>query len=346
MITLADGSKTAFMGSANESFSAWRLNYELVWEDSSAEAVTWVQEEFDALWTHHGAVPLAEFIVDDIERLSRREVIGVGEWKGKPETEHEAPAPASVFVESPVYRKQVGLWEHQKFFVKLAFDAHLNEPGGARFVLADQVGLGKTIQLAMAAELMALVGDKPVLVLAPKTLLWQWQDELMELLDLPSAVWNGQQWVDENEIEYPPSGPEGIRKCPRRVGLVSTGLVTAKSEAAEFLKAMSFECVIVDESHRARRKNFGDGEDGERPDPNNLLRFLYDISSRESQISRLGRSLTITLSSPMSRDGTNYPQDGILPSALPVSQFDGKLSSWNPIPGGFELEFLDHRGGG
>lgn len=58
VITLGDGSKTAFMGSANESFSAWRLNYELVWEDSSAEAVIWVQEEFDALWTHHAAAPL------------------------------------------------------------------------------------------------------------------------------------------------------------------------------------------------------------------------------------------------------------------------------------------------
>ena len=35
------------------------------------------------------------------------------------------------------------------------------------------VGLGKTIQLAMAAMLMALWGDKPVLIIAPKPLLWQ-----------------------------------------------------------------------------------------------------------------------------------------------------------------------------
>ena len=35
----------------------------------------------------------------------------------------------------------------------------------------------------MAAELMALVGDKLVLILAPKALVWQWQGELMELLD-------------------------------------------------------------------------------------------------------------------------------------------------------------------
>ena len=29
VITMADGSKTCFMGSANESRSAWRMNYEL-----------------------------------------------------------------------------------------------------------------------------------------------------------------------------------------------------------------------------------------------------------------------------------------------------------------------------
>lgn len=56
--------------------------------------------------------------------------------------------------------------------------------GGARLVLADQVGLGKTVQLAMAALLMALdePAGGPILVLAPKPLLQQWQDELMELL--------------------------------------------------------------------------------------------------------------------------------------------------------------------
>ncbi len=83
-------------------------------------------------------------------------------------------------------------------------------------ILADQLGLGKTIQLAMAAQLIALVGDKPVLVLVPKPLIWQWQDELRNLLDMPSAVWNGRQWVDENGIEYPNAGPESIRACPRR----------------------------------------------------------------------------------------------------------------------------------
>ena len=32
VITLADGSKTSFMGSTNESLTAWKLNYEMVWK--------------------------------------------------------------------------------------------------------------------------------------------------------------------------------------------------------------------------------------------------------------------------------------------------------------------------
>lgn len=281
VITLADGSKTAFLGSVNESKSAWTLNYELLWEDPSSEAVQWVQEEFDALWTHHAAVPLAEFIVEDIRRLSRRIVIPeVKDWVDESKHNGEDPKAASVFVEAPVYRKQVGLWEHQKYFAKLAFDAHLHNPGGARFVLADQVGLGKTIQLAMAAELMALTGDKPVLVFAPKTLIWQWQDELQELLDMPSAVWTGKQWVDENEVEHPASGPEGIKKCPRRLGIVPMSRATFGCPDAELLKTLDFECIIVDEAHNARRKNLGDDRDGEKPDANNLLAFLYEMSTR------------------------------------------------------------------
>ncbi|MCX7408760.1 MAG: phospholipase D-like domain-containing protein [Planctomycetales bacterium] len=281
VITLADGTKTAFLGSVNESKSAWTLNYELMWEDPSPEAVEWVQEEFDALWQHHAAVPLAEFIIEDIERLSHRTVItSIQEWTDEAKAKAEDPPPAAPIVESPVYRKQAGLWEHQKFFVKLAYDAHLHNPGGARFVLADQVGLGKTVQLAMAAELMALVGDKPVLVLAPKTLLWQWQDELQELLDVPSAVWTGKNWVDENEVEYPAFGPEGIKKCPRRVGIVPTSRATFGCADAELLKTLSFECIIVDEAHNARRQNLGDGRDSEKADPNNLLAFLYEMSPR------------------------------------------------------------------
>lgn len=273
VITLNDGKKTTFMGSVNETYSGWKLNYEILWEDDSQEAIDWVQEEFDFFWNSPYAVPISDFIIEDIKRISERKVINsVEEWKEQPEA-------ASTVVESPVYRREFGLWEHQKFFVNLAFNAH-KKPYGARYILADMVGLGKTVQLALSAQLMALYGDKPVLIIAPKTLLWQWQDEINSLLDMPSAVWTGREWVDENGVHYPSTGDAGIKKCPRRVGIISQGLITAGSESIQHLLSMDYECVIVDEAHRARRKKYIPGKEDAKPDPNNLMKFLLQISNK------------------------------------------------------------------
>lgn len=275
VITRPDSTQTCFMGSANETYSGWRMNYELVWQDDSLDAVQWVQDEFDALWQHPAAQPLSEAVISDIGRIAYRVEVTLPVWRNNPD-------PAAPVVESPVYRQENGLWAHQKYFVKKAFEAHRR--GGARYVLADQVGLGKTIQLALAAYLMALYGDKPVLVLAPKTLIWQWQDEIKTLLDMPSAVWNGRQWVDENGIEYAARGIQELRNCPRRVGIVSQGLITNGGEAADHLRAMEYECVIVDEAHRARRRRIDEAAAAEHPEPNNLMRFILEIGPRTKSL--------------------------------------------------------------
>ncbi len=289
VITLQDGSRTCFLGSTNESKSAWRMNYELVWEDRSPEAVAWVQEEFDALWGSPSAVPLADFVVQDTARLSERRVMEtLDDWARK----DAPPDPAPVVIESPVYRREVGLWEHQKYFVKLVLDHHAGPVQKARFVLADQVGLGKTLQLAMAGLLIALLGDKPILVICPKTLIRQWQFEMLDLLAMPSAIWEGGRWIDEHGIEHPSAGPESIRSCPRRVGIVSSGLITRGSDAAQHLLGLSYDCVILDEAHRARRKNIGTNRDRERPQPNNLLAFMHRIAERT-------RSLLLATATPV-----------------------------------------------
>jgi superfamily II DNA or RNA helicase len=287
----------------------------------------------------------------------------IDDWRRAGDSEPIDPAPA--FIEAPVYREQVGLWEHQKSFVKLAFEAHMGPYKMARFVLADQVGLGKTIQLAMVAQLVALTGNRPILVLAPKTLLWQWQTEMLDLLDLPSAVWNGRQWVDEHGIEYPAVGPAGIRRCPRRIGIVSSGLITRRSEASDHLRQLKYELVIVDEAHRARRTNLGPDCESEKPEPNNLLAFLYDVAPQ-------ARSMLLATATPMqlypieawdlldvlSRGndcvlGTRFSKWrdsrwalGILTGKLPIPTDTGDIWEWlrDPIPPRSEgIDFLNLR---
>lgn len=285
VVRYADGSASAFMGSVNESLSAWKLNYEMLWEDSDPESIAWVQEEFDALWNDARAVDLAccPFITQDVERIILRKVIEPEDMSAITDPTLAAAAAA---VETPVYRQDQGLWPHQKYFARLALERH--RLGGARLVLADQVGLGKTVQLAMAAMLMALDDPDggPILVLAPKPLLQQWQDELMELLLLPSARWNGRAWVDENDLEYPSDGAKSLGKCPRRIGLVSQGLVVrGLSEAVNQLLSRSYTCVIVDEAHRARRRKVPKvdasiEEINERAEPNKLMAFLRELGPK------------------------------------------------------------------
>ncbi len=276
VITKTGGKKVAFMGSMNETYHGWGKvgNYEIAWVDDEEDAIHWVQEEFNALWEHPLARPLTQFIIEDIKRISERKVIyEITDWRN-------TDNPAAPVIEAPVYRKEFGLWEHQKYFVDLVYKAHAKGPG-ARYVLADMVGLGKTIQLALSAMLMALEGDKPILVIVPKTLIWQWQDELLSLLDMPSAVWNGRYWVDENKIEYPVKEEFALSKCPRRVGIISQGLIVrSRTRVSEQLLNQQYECVVVDEAHRARRKNLGRGRENDAPQPNNLMAFLLDIGRK------------------------------------------------------------------
>lgn len=278
VITYADGSKTSFLGSINETKSAFTTNYEMVWEDDDPESVAWVQAEFDFFWSNPHAIALSDYVIDDVKRISERRCIPLKDWR-----ESDDETIPAVAAEEPIYRNEFGLWAHQKYFVARAFTEH-KQRGGARLLLADQVGLGKTVQLAMSAKLIALYDDKPVLIIVPKTLLFQWQDELKTLLNLPSAVWTGRHWVDENGYEYPADSANAILKCPRRVGIISQGLIIRKSESAELLKSLRFSCVILDEAHRARRKNLGKDPDRNKAQMNNLLAFLSEITLRTKSL--------------------------------------------------------------
>lgn len=273
VIKFRDGSSTSFLGSINETYNGWKVNYELIWEDDSNDAVKWVQNEFDILWNNKHAVDLPEFIINDLERLSKRKVINL-------KTFLSDPKPEKVVVESPVNRNQLGLWAHQKYFVKLAFENH-RRPTGSRFILADMVGLGKTIQLGMTAKLIGLTSNDPILIIVPKPLLFQWQNELKELLNMPSAIWDGKNWLDENNIIHPGKGYESIKECPRKTGIVSQSLfLNPASKFGDVLLKQQYSLVIVDEAHRARRKGNLNNLSFQDLKPNNLMSFLIELSAK------------------------------------------------------------------
>lgn len=273
VVELADGTKTCFLGSINESRSAFSYNYEILWEDQSVEGVTWVEEEFDALWAE--SILLPETIIEEVKRLSLREEIRLEDCDG-----HLLPAAA--LAESPIYRAGEQLQPWQRAFV-VTFLEHRKRYGKARLLLADEVGVGKTLSLAASGIVSTLLDDGPVLLLCPSTLTQQWQVELQDKLGVPSAVWlsSKKTWMDPRGHIIRTRGEEDIAKCPYRIAIVSTGLIFHQSKERDILLTMRFGTVILDEAHKARRKG---GLGANKDEANNLLNFMLQIGHRAKNV--------------------------------------------------------------
>ena len=269
-----DGTKTAFMGSINESKSAFASNYEILWEDASPEAVAWVDEEFDALWATGYDLPNA--IIDEIGRVANRVEVRFDDLS-------PTDLPASAVVESPLYRAGEMLQPWQRAFVGI-FLQHRQAYGKARLLLADEVGLGKTLSMATAAMVSALMGDGKVLILCPSTLTFQWQAELKDRLGIPSTVWlsNKKCWQDEHgHIIKNAIGAPAIKRCPSAIAIVSQGLIVQKTEVCDELLSLRYGTVILDEGHKARvSRGIGRTDNG----PNNLLAFMRLLAGRTQNL--------------------------------------------------------------
>ena len=274
VIETADGSKTCFLGSINETRSAFAQNYEILWEDRSTEGVEWVEEEFDALWKD--AYPLPDAIIEEVKRVADRVEIRFEDTK-------PAELPGAALAESPIYRGGEQLQPWQRSFVTM-FLQHRETYGKVRLLLADEVGVGKTLSLAAGAMMSALLDDGPVLILCPSTLTIQWQVELADKLGIPSAVWSSTKkvWLDSKGHTIRTRGPEDIVRCPFRIAIVSTGLISNQhSEERGFLLERKFGTVILDEAHKARRRGgFGPKKD----ESNNLLDFMLRIGPRTKNL--------------------------------------------------------------
>lgn len=281
VIEHADGRVYAFVGSVNDSASGFRHAYEILWGDEDPAAAGWVREEFEHFWRQ--GVDLPDAVVKHVAAMaSRIEYRSIEEAR---DAAGEVP-PDAVLAERPIYKGGQILRPWQKRFVQTCVeDRRLH--GKARYLIADDVGLGKTLSMAAAALVLSLLDDKPVLILAPATLIWQWQEELEDKLGVPAAVWSTQKkcWVDGERRPLTQKGdPTLVARCPWRIGIVSTGLIVNGDDEAErgVLAKKSFGVVILDEAHKARASRGQSGRDAAKP--NNLLEFLRTVAANATNV--------------------------------------------------------------
>ena len=280
VITLSNNRKLGFIGSMNETRSGWQRHYEILWEDESPEGVAWIEEEFEFLW--NAAKPLPQAVIREVHRRGYRREIEFVELD-----DEEGIAPAAL-IEAPLYREGQQLQPWQQGFLTECLRHH-RLYRTVRLLLADEVGLGKTLSLATAALTLCLLSDKdggprrPVVIFAPATLTEQWQTEMLDKLGIRTARWDtvSKVWLDAEDRALSAEGREQISHCPLRIGIVSTGLMIRDSLERQHLLGMRFGVVILDEAHKARtRQGFGK----EAGTPNELLAFMREIASRADHV--------------------------------------------------------------
>ena len=250
----------------------------------------------------------------------------------------------------------------QRAFVEM-FLQHRDNYKDARLLLADEVGVGKTLSLATAAMVGCLLGDGPAscLILTPATLCKLWQGELRDKLGIPSAVWlsNKKVWLDPNDHIIQTRGALDVGKCPYQIGIVSTGLIFHNAPEAKALLERRFGTLILDEAHRARRAQGVSSKAGE---PNNLLSFMREAAKHarhvilgtatpiQTEVGELWDLLGILNSGAshvLGRDFSRWKQTAdVLPILTGEKEVRDEVEAWNlirnPLPARSEGHLFDH----
>ena len=306
------GDRIAFNGSINETAYGWKHNWDSFhvfasWE-GTLRHVDAEEQSFQSLWANRskravvldvpGALKeeLLRFMPRDGElpaRLKNKEAARVETPEEQPgEVGSEAPEedPRRVvwsFIKEapslPGGGERVGEatcavvpWPHQ---VKAFHRMYDSWP--PKLLIADEVGLGKTIQAGLVVRQAWLSGRaRRILIMAPKAVLSQWQVELREKFNLNWPVYDGQKltWYASPAYEgrgARPAGRDSWHEEP--FVLASSHLMRRRDRASELLEAAEpWDLVVLDEAHHARRRGVGGADER----PNQLLRLMRGLKGK------------------------------------------------------------------
>ncbi|MGH3491730.1 MAG: DEAD/DEAH box helicase, partial [Sciscionella sp.] len=126
-----------------------------------------------------------------------------------------------------------------------------------RAILADEVGLGKTIEAGLiASELRCRGLADRVLVLCPAGLVEQWREELERKFGLPTVLARARDGAAGLETAMPET-PAATQETP----IVVASLAAARRDPLQaLLTARPWDVVIADEAHRLRNSGTASGK--------------------------------------------------------------------------------------
>ena len=306
------GEKIAWNGSLNETAAGWRTNWESINVYTSwgpqPERVVAEETNFARIWANR----TPRLVVLDVPDAVRRDLLRFlpadaalparlkGVVEGKRETALDGPAPGPPAVSPADLRNRVWAfirraptlpgggervgeataavtpWPHQV----RAFE-RMYGSWPPKLLIADEVGLGKTIQAGLLLRQAWLAGRaQRILILAPKALLGQWQIELREKLNLNWPIYDGRKF-----IWYPSPALRGRHERDADRGawheepavIASSQLMRRHDRAEILLSAEPWDLTVLDEAHHARRRGAGSPSEG---GPNALLQLMRGLRDR------------------------------------------------------------------
>ncbi|MGH8000806.1 MAG: helicase-related protein, partial [Brasilonema sp.] len=168
------------------------------------------------------------------------------------------------------------------------------------FLIADEVGLGKTIETGLILRYLLLAKKvKRVLILAPASVQPQWQEELREKFNLHfwsytqnsftvhcsllTEKYRHQLTLNTHQSTNPWNTQDLI--------LASSHLVRRTQRMHQLLEAEPWDLVVLDEAHHARRKSPQDRKET----PNRLLELMEQLKEKT-------KSLILLSATPMQID--------------------------------------------
>lgn len=120
----------------------------------------------------------------------------------------------------------------------------LRSPLSKGVILADEVGLGKTIEAGLLLCQLWAERKRHLLIICPAALRKQWQTELEEKFNLPAIVLDAKTVSDQRKVGE--SNPFG-----RRDAIIITSYQYASRMRAE-IRQVGWHLVVIDEAHKLR----------------------------------------------------------------------------------------------
>ena len=287
------GDKISWKGSDNETPSGQSANSESMmvctsWEEPKYQL--WIEDEFENDWCGRNR----RLAIMDVPEAVRRKLLSYAppngrrpRWLRKRSPEADAGRNAVWSFIGRAHKAKnggmVGLatapvvpWPHQ---VQVFRRLQANRP--SRLLIADEVGLGKTIQAGLFLRQAWLEGRRRILVMAPAGVIRQWQMELREKLNLDWPVYDGKNLVWQDTHGGGTDRRERVGDWTAQGPVIVSSHLARRDDRASDITAAEWDVVVLDEAHYARQTN---PNDPRRHTPNKMLAFMRRLQGRTADL--------------------------------------------------------------